>query len=208
MTGRLQDSEQIYANCDGILPPKPSQPRWRKSLQPLATTRAHESQRLGTRLARIDEETVPTMLRPVHRASAGFVLTTLCLGACVVHDPEPAFRAAVLIDDRGISIPLPPPSLTDEPEQEVDVDGEVIGLPEGPTSLVVHIVDGVGGAELDVPLAEGAATFHGEGLAIDLSNNCIELWLEDADGHEGEHAQYHAVIDASGQSIEVAEGCD
>lgn len=148
------------------------------------------------------------MLRPVHRAFAGFVLATLGLGACVVHDPEPAFRAAVLIDDRGISIPLPPPSLVDEPEQEVDVEGEVIGLPDDPTGLLVRIVDSAGGAELDVPLAEGGTTFHGQGLAIDLSNNCIELWLVDADGREGERARYRAVIDASGESIEVAEGCD
>ena len=148
------------------------------------------------------------MLRSVHRAFAGFVLATLCLGGCVSHSPEPAFRAAVLIDDRGISIPLPPPSLVDEPEQDVDVDGEVIGLPDDPTGLMVRIVDSAGGAELEVPLADGAATFHGEGLAIDLSDNCIELWLVDADGHEGERAQYRAIIDASGQSIEVAEGCD
>jgi hypothetical protein len=114
----------------------------------------------------------------------------------------------VLIDDRGISIPLPPPSLVDEPEQDVDVDGEVIGLPDDPTGLMVRIVDSAGGAELDVPLADGSATFHGEGLAIDLSDNCIELWLVAADGREGDRNQYRAIIDASGQSIEVADGCD
>lgn len=152
-------------------------------------------------------ETVPTMLRSVHRALAGFVLSSLGLCACVAHHPEPAFRASVLIDDRGISIPLPPPSLVDEPEQEVDVEGEVINLAEGLDGLTVRIADQTGGAELDVPL-DGANAFHAEGLAIDLSDNCIELWLVDADGREGERAQYQALIDASGAAIEVSEGCD
>lgn len=151
---------------------------------------------------------MPTMLRPVHRAFAGFVLMTLGLGACASHDPRPAFRASVLIDDRGISIPLPPPSLVDDPEQEVDVEGEVIGIAEDVDGLVVRIVDQAGGAELDVPLTDGNTTFHGTGLAIDLSDNCIEVWLVDADGREGERTQVQALIDASGQSIEVVEGCD
>jgi hypothetical protein len=150
---------------------------------------------------------VPTMLRSVHCAFAGFVLSTLGL-ACVAHEPQPAFRASVLIDDRGISIPLPPPSLADEPEQDVDVEGEVIGIAEGTGGLIVRIVDHAGGAELDVPLADGSNAFHGEGLSIDLSDNCLELWLVDADGREGERAQYQALIDASGESIEVVEGCE
>jgi len=151
---------------------------------------------------------VPTMLRSVHRAFAGFVLSTLALGACASHEAKPVFRASVFIDDRGISIPLPPPSLVDEPEQEVDVEGEVVGDALELDGLVVRIVDHRGGAELDVPLEEGSTSFHGSGLAIDLSDNCIELWLVDAEGREGERADYQAVIDASGQAIEVVEGCE
>jgi hypothetical protein len=145
------------------------------------------------------------MLRPVHRAFGGFVLSALLAG-CVVHDPEPAFRAAVFIGDRGISIPLPPPSLVDDPEQEVDVEGEVIGLDDEVDGLVVRIVDQAGGAELEATLTE-SSTFRAEGLPIDLSDNCIELWLVDAEGREGERVQYQALIDESGQSIEVSEGC-
>ncbi len=148
------------------------------------------------------------MLRPVHRAFSGFLLATLGMAACVDHQPEPAFRASVLIDDRGISIPLPPPSLVDEPEQEVDVAGEVIGLANGGADLRVHVADRMGGAEIDAGLVEGSHTFHAQGLAIDLSNNCLELWLVDADGREGERTDYRAVIDASGQAIEVFDGCD
>lgn len=165
--------------------------------------------RLGTPLARLSSvETVPTMPRPLHRAFVGFVLLTLGLGGCVSHSPEPAFRASVLIDDRGISIPLPPPSLVDEPEQEVDVQGEVVGLDEAVSGLTVHIADDVGGAELEVPLAEGASMFHGQGLAIDLTDNCLELWLVDAGGREGEHTRYRASIDEAGTTIMVEEGCD
>lgn len=152
---------------------------------------------------------MPTMLRPVHRAFAGLVLSTLgLLAACVVHDPAPAFRASVLIDDRGISIPLPPPSLVDEPEQEVDVEGEVIGGAGSLDGFTVRILDQAGGAELEVELTEGSNAFHGQGLTIDLSDNCIELWLVDAEGRQGERTQYQAVIDASGNAIEVSEGCD
>lgn len=142
-----------------------------------------------------------------NRAFAGLVIVTLALGACVSHQPEPAFRASVLVDDRGISIPLPPPSLIDEPEQEVDVEGEVIGLPDDASGLTVRIVDAEGGAELDVPLPDGESTFHAEGLAIDLSQHCLELWLVDEDGREGERTQYHAIIDEAGTSISVVEGC-
>lgn len=147
------------------------------------------------------------MLRSVHRAVAGLVLSTLGLGACATHEPQPAFRASVLIDDRGISIPLPPPSLVDDPEQEVDVEGEVVGATSSLDGFVVRIVDHVGGADLDVPLEEGSHGFHGSGLLIDLTDNCLEVWLEDAGGHEGERTEVHAIIDASGQAVEVVDGC-
>lgn len=185
------------------------QDHWRPGRGPACKPLCSHDPRLGTRLARIPVETVPIMPSPLHRALAGFVLLTLPLGACVSHDPEPAFRASVLIDDRGISIPLPPPSLVDEPEQEVDVEGEVIGLhEEAAAGLTVRIVDSMGGSELDVPLEDGSSAFRGEGLAIDLRDNCIELWLVGADGREGERAQYQAVIDESGTAVAVIEGCD
>lgn len=147
------------------------------------------------------------MQRSVNRAFTSLVLAALGLGACVDHQPEPAFRASVLIDDRGISIPLPPPSLVAEPEQDVDVAGEVIGSADT-TGLRVRIADSASGSELEVSLVEGTNMFRGEGLAIDLLDNCIEVSLVDADGREGERTEYRAVIDASGQAVEAVDGCD
>jgi hypothetical protein len=199
----------LSANPDGSHDTTVGQLCWRCRRAARATVRARTAYAWERDLLDWEEETVPTMLRSVHRAFAGVVLPTLgLLLACVSHDPEPAFRASVLIGDRGISIPLPPPSLVDAPEQEVDVEGEVLGVHEHVDGLVVRIVDHAGGAELDVPLVDGSTAFHAEGLAIDLSDNCLELWLVDADGREGERAQYRALIDATGQAIEVSEGCD
>ncbi|MEM7160163.1 MAG: hypothetical protein AAF799_45415 [Myxococcota bacterium] len=123
---------------------------------------------------------------------------------------EPAFRASVLIDDRGISIPLPPPSLHAEPTQEVEVEGEVVGLDELGQEFVVRLVDTVGGAEIDVTLPPGTSTFVAEGLQIDLTSNCIEVWLVDDEGDEGEHRSFQASIAESGSEVTATEvdSCD
>lgn len=145
------------------------------------------------------------MLRPVRCVFSAFLLATL--GACAVHDAEPVFRGAVFVGDRGISIPLPPPSLHDAPKQSADVEGEVVGLDGAAKNLIVRIVDEVGGAELEVPLTD-VSTFHGHGLELDLTDNCIELWLEDDEGNQSERQRVHAVIDGAGEMISVVEGCD
>jgi len=152
------------------------------------------------------EETVFIMPSTMGRAIAAVLF--IGTAACAVHEAEPAFRASVLIDDRGISIPLPPPSLYDEPEQEVEVEGEIVGLDEAGEALVLRIVDNSGQADLDVPLAAGTTHFFAEGLAIDLTDNCLEAWLEDAAGSEGEHQLFHAAIQNSGEAVVVVEGCD
>ena len=55
------------------------------------------------------------------------LVLALALAGCVAPDARPAFRAGVVIDDRGIVVPLPPPSFFDSPIQEVDVQGSIIG---------------------------------------------------------------------------------
>ncbi len=145
-----------------------------------------------------------------HATCALSLLGALACGlvvGCAQHEAEPAFRASVLIDDRGISIPLPPPSLIDEPKQDVEVEGEVVGL-AAPQGVSVVIIDNAGDAEAEIPLASDDGAFRASGLSIDLTDNCLELWLESADGEQGEHQQYRAVIDASGQGIDVIDGCD
>ena len=116
--------------------------------------------------------TLETLMRALlHRAIALGVL--LGVGACATHEVEPAFRASVLIDDRGISVPLPPPSLVDEPQQDVEVQGEVVGLEGDASGLVVRILDNVSGSELEATL-DADDMFRVEGLGIDLTDNCIE----------------------------------
>ena len=131
----------------------------------------------------------------------------ITIGPIAVHQAEPVFRASVFVGDRGISIPLPPPSLIAEPEQEVDVEGQVVGLDDADVDgLVVHVVDEVGGAQAEVLIT--GESFHVEGLAVDLTDNCLDLWIEDAEGQQGEHSMVTAVIDPSGQGVTVEQGCD
>lgn len=149
-----------------------------------------------------------TLRRALSRPLA--LAALLGVGACASHDAEPAFRASVLIGDRGISIPLPPPSLRDEPEQEVEVSGSAVGLTDTAGDLTVQVYDQVSGESVSAALTEGEA-FVATGLTIDLTDNCLELWLEDLDGNEGEHLLYSAQIESQpdgSDAVVVVEGCD
>lgn len=135
------------------------------------------------------------------------------LGAlgCVAHSARPAFRASVWIGDRGISIPLPPPSILEAPRQRVDVQGEVVAEDEIGHDLVAHVVDLRGDAAVALDLAAGDTAFVVEGVSIDLTDNCLELWLEGEGGVQSEHSLYSAavVVDAAGsEGIVVVQGCD
>ena len=125
------------------------------------------------------------------------------LAACARHEVRPAFRQGVFIDDRGISVPLPPPSLFEAPKQSVDIDVEVEG-DELPVGTELTVVDNDGDAEQTVIL-DGELAVKLEGLEIDLTANCLELWLTDGD-RESDHALFHAEI-ADDQTIETKPGC-
>ncbi len=163
---------------------------------------------IGTPLAKLMTRSVSIMHRTARSAFSALLLLAVGASACGVHEAEPAFRATVLIDGRGISIPLPPPSLVDEPEQEVEVEGEVVGLQGGGDGLIVRITDETGGADHEVPLADGDPTFRVEGVQLDLTDNCLEVWLEDVDGNQGDRSAYQVVIEPDGESVSVVEGCD
>lgn len=126
---------------------------------------------------------------------------------CAVHPPRAAFRASVWIGDRGISIPLPPPSLFEAPTQDVDVQGEVMDSDELQAGATVHVSDLHGEDAVSVELAAGQDTFVAEGLRVDLTDNCLELWLEDAEGAQSERRQFTAEVNADGQTVVVREGC-
>jgi len=138
------------------------------------------------------------------RASHLSLFASMVVALVGCNDPVPvqAHRSAVVIGDRGISIPLPPPSVLEAPQQEVEVHGQLDGaVPDG---AEVRIVDTEGGAEASVPAEGGAFTAS---LEVDLSSACLEAWVIDADGSEGERRYYSTRIEPD-DSILVVEGCD
>lgn len=83
---------------------------------------------------------------------------------------------------RGVTIPLPPPSLTAEPVVEVDIEGELangamddgvrVSLYEQETDLG-YFTYTVGGGWL-IP-----------DVLVDTTNNCLSVWTtNDSEGHE------------------------
>jgi hypothetical protein len=143
------------------------------------------------------------------RRTVGAVLSLLAGGllvACGVHEAKPSFRSSVWIGDRGISVPLPPPSFFEAPHQEVEVAGEVQHGNDLASGTQVHIVDNEGETEIQVPLPDGESTFVAT-FELDLSNNCLEVWLVAPDGSESERSLYSTRIVAADE-IEVVEGCE
>jgi hypothetical protein len=139
------------------------------------------------------------------RLLGGLLLAGL-VTACAVHEARPVFRSTVWIGDRGISVPLPPPSFYEAPHQEVEVEGQVQHADALAAGTEVWIVDSFGDAEVAYPLAEGESSFVAI-LEIDLSESCLEVWLVAPGGEEGERSLYSTRILAADE-IEVVEGCD
>lgn len=130
-----------------------------------------------------------------------FVIGVIAAGC---NDPLPvsAHRSAVLIGDRGISIPLPPPSVLQAPQQEVEVHGALEGtFDEG---AEVRLVDTAGGDEASV--SPDGASFKAT-LEVNLIDACIETWVVDADGAQSERRSYSTQVEAD-DSIRVVPGCD
>jgi len=141
------------------------------------------------------------------KLSIASVLCTCGLAGVILagcNDPAPvqAHRSAVLIGDRGISIPLPPPSVLRAPQQEVEVRGELDGAAD--EGAEVRLLDTAGGDEASVPV-EG--TGFTASLELDLTAACLEAWVVGPDGDEGEHRTYSTVVEDD-ESIRVVEGCD
>jgi len=145
------------------------------------------------------------------RRIAVLALATLGAGlaslACATHEASPAFRRALLFDDRGISVPLPPPSLIDQPEQEVDLEGGTAGKDRIAAGTKLYVEDIDGDAHAMIELAEGATSFSVDGLSVDLRAHCFEVWLESPDGRETEHFHVRAHI-TSDTTLETTPACD
>ncbi|HWB76234.1 MAG TPA: hypothetical protein VG755_14790 [Nannocystaceae bacterium] len=137
------------------------------------------------------------------RRTVALALTVLVgAAACATHEARPAFRRGLAFGDRGISVPLPPPSL---------VEAEVEGTTEGKdpivagTKLVIEDIEGTASAELT--LDAGESSFKVEKLEIRIDHHCFEAWLETPDGRESEHFFIHGVL-VDANTFETVEGCD
>ncbi len=114
------------------------------------------------------------------------------------------------IDERGISVPVPPPSLTAEPKQFVEVRGTLgINTPKAMTRA--FLFEGTSARGYFV-YADDVGEFLFTGVELDLNDNCIEVWYEEpgAEGRKSEHSLFIATIDADDQSVltmQVASGC-
>lgn len=135
----------------------------------------------------------------------GVAVAGLCASACAQHGVRPAFRSAIVVDERGIFVPLPPPSFTAAPIQNVQLRAEIVGLDPIEVGTIAYVVDERGPAEVEVLLEEDAVTFSAE-LEIDLRDHCLQAWLVAPDGAVSEIHRVHAeVIDD--RELETLAGC-
>jgi hypothetical protein len=84
--------------------------------------------------------------------------------------------------ERGISVPVPPPSLTAAPVQRVDIEGELgydMSPGRGHHRVLAGDERGLPGPS-SRPEDDGSFLIRGhECVEIDLTDNCIEVWSED-----------------------------
>lgn len=149
------------------------------------------------------------MRRDLSRARSAVAALVLCVAgmtssACARHTAVSAFQVEVRIADRGIFVPLPPPSLRLKPVQNVQVQGTVEGEPL--EDVRVRIIDTLGGGEADVAVRSGQREFSAM-LTMDLESNCLSVWAESEDGEQGDPLFVHAEIVGDAE-IATIEGCD
>ncbi|GEM_PF-2293971 len=149
-----------------------------------------------------------TLRSSMRTCAFGLLVAVGSLG-CQYHEPIPAFRSSVFLAERGISVPLPPPSLTDAPVQEVDVEGKISPARMFRAGTVVFLHDVRGTAKHIVELTNDDS-FSFQHVRIDLSDNCLEMWVHEAwpDGSTSEYARYEAIIASDDQSVRVEAGCE
>jgi hypothetical protein len=141
-------------------------------------------------------------------------------GACAVHEARPTVLYRIGIGDRGITLPLPPPSLTGAPVQPLQVSGELAiasadrnedaDAPAPTPSAVVVYERSSDRLVRAQPQAgpSGSWSFVGELPAVDLRDHCFELWIEDAAGDVISDLAYaQAVIEPDDRSIRTVSAC-
>jgi hypothetical protein len=93
---------------------------------------------------------------------------------------------------RGITIPLPPPSIVEEGAVTIDVEGAIpLGF-EGPGTQAFLYEKGTGRGYF-VYADEQMFTIYD--VLVDIDNNCLESWFVDGvDGEESTVVNYKAVV--------------
>lgn len=141
------------------------------------------------------------------RLSSLAVLLTLAFGtACQpYHLPGGGYDDGPQIGERGISVPVPPPSLTAAPKQTVEVEGELREtMPPANTIVRLDVYDLAGdlqGGHNVLVDADGTFRFADENAVdLDLTDNCLEVWSEGSDG-ESMHSFFVASIADDDQSV-------
>ncbi len=127
----------------------------------------------------------------LHSLALGAALLIAAGAAC---NSNPELLQLDAPDFRGITIPLPPPSLVDEPAQEVELEG-TIGREPPPGTVIGLWESELAQGYLVPPDANGDFTFTKIDVTFDQS--CLELWYEyDEAGDlvESTHAFYALVI--------------
>jgi hypothetical protein len=125
---------------------------------------------------------------------------------------EPAVKPRLFIKDRGIAVPVPPPSFTEAPEVEAHIWGDIND--EFQSGTLVHLLETVSGFETDVGADaqscdgvqelddDESCDFLFKDVPVDLTDNCFEFWLA---GEADAIAAYRADIgeDDDGEEIPV-----
>ncbi len=143
-----------------------------------------------------------------HRLSALFAMSLVLGTGCNSH-PVGNFDDGPQITARGISVPVPPPSLKLMPVQRVDIEGEIDSNAEveGTRVFLRETRRGVQGQYV---LPEQDRSFFFEGVEVDLTDNCIEVWTEDFEAKASLHSFFVASIDVDDQSVVTVQdlgGC-
>ena len=143
-------------------------------------------------------------------------LLTLAFGtACQpFHLPGGGYDDGPQIGEHGISVPVPPPSLTSAPKQTVEVEGELREtMPPTNTTVRLDVYNLAGdllGGHNVLANADGTFLFaDANAVDLDLTNNCLEVWSESSDG-ESMHSFFVASIADDDQSITTKQffsGC-
>ncbi len=144
---------------------------------------------------------------PIRRLLLSGLLSVSALPGCAPFGAPFVVAAPTF---RGISVPIPPPSLLAAPVQDVDIDGST-NLMEPVPQTLVYLYEHRSNQGYFV-FADDAGDFSFTEIELDLTNNCMQLWFEEPgeDGKTSEDGFYQASIAEDDQSVDFEElqlGC-